>query len=405
MSIGVTPWLWILAAALIPLIIHLWSRKSGQPKMLPTFRFLPETSVARASRIELHEVMLLLLRVALISLIAFLLAGLYFDRPQRTPQSVKLTEHETESSEEWVGDDILEITVSSQQIDRVGWWHLLEQVEYEYRPSLIITEGRLTTNRFTGDLPELSAGLEWIPLELQDEIRSVAWTGTGGREFEYVQQRTDMLVDNRISLISEGIDSLAAAGSFQVSISSNADLDFKSGFEAAAGIWRVELSEKDLPSGQLADVQFDGSDIKLFSESETDRIQTQLSSGSQFGVEIPVMVSDSTHAKNDQRRQIEESPASVLYEREQNEFVLEATPDAMYAQWFYAGVGHQLLKTAAEIDETLIPEMTENQREPIKIDGPERAEFVRKEPATNFLLISLLLLWAAERLLSNRRGM
>ena len=92
MSIGATIWLWMLAAAVIPLIIHLWSRKSGQPKMLPTFRFLPEKNIARASRIELHEKTLLLLRILLILLITLLLAGLFFETSPRFAASVKLTE-------------------------------------------------------------------------------------------------------------------------------------------------------------------------------------------------------------------------------------------------------------------------------------------------------------------------
>lgn len=405
MSIGITAWLWILAAAVIPLLIHLWSRKSGQPKMLPTFRFLPEKSIARASRIELHEKLLLLLRIALITLIAFLLAGLFFDRPQRTAQTVKLTEHETESSEEWGGDDILEIIISSQQIDRLGWWHLLEQVDYEYRPNLIITEGRLTSDRFTGELPELSAELEWNPIELPAEIQSATWNGADDRKFEYVQQRTDGFVDNRIVPLSEGVDSLAGGSSLRVLISSDTDSNFKSGFETAAELWNIELTEADLPSGQLADIRFDDREIRLFSESSAAQVQMQLSPGPQFGVEIPVMVSDSIHAENDQMRRFDGNRKSVVFEKGQNEFVLQSTPDAAYAHWFYAGVGHQLLKEAAGIDDMHYPEVSDDKRQPIRIEEPARAGVGRKEPATNILLLCLLLVWAAERILSNRRGM
>lgn len=405
MSIGITAWLWILAASVVPLLIHLWSRKSGQPKMLPTFRFLPEKSIARASRIELHEVLLLLLRVALITLLAFLLAGLFFDRHQRTAQTVKVTEHETESSEEWVGDDILEIKIPSQHIDRVGWWHLLEQVDYDHRPDLIITEGRLNADRFTGELPELSAELEWNPIELPADIQSATWTGADDRKFEYVQQRTDIQVDNRISPLSEDVDSLAGGNLFRVLISSDTDSNFKRGFETVEELWNIELSEADLPSGQLANIRFDGKEIRLFSESSADQGQMQLRPGPQFGVEIPVMVSDSIHGVNNQMRRIDGNRKSVVFEKGQNEFVLQGTPDAAYAHWFYVGVGHQLLKEAAGIDETHYPEVSDDQRQPIRIEEPARAGVVRKEPATNILLLCLLLVWAAERILSNRRGM
>jgi len=405
MSIGITAWLWLIAAALIPLIIHLWSRKSGQPKILPTFRFLPEKSIARASRIQLHEITLLLLRIALILLIALLLAGLFFDIDQEVANSVKLSESESEYSEEWIGEDVLEIMVPSERIDRLGWWMILEQVEYEYRPDLIITEGRLTADRFTGELPELSADLEWIPFELPGENRQAVWAGVENSRYEYVQRRSELLIESTIAESAEPDESEATAAPFELVIRSDTDPVIKRGFEAAANLWKINISEADLPYGRLANVRLGDREVSLFSDESPGRVQDKLKPGPQFGITIPVTMSDTIQTANSSGRLIDGGQVQVLELKQPNELVLKATPNPAYAHWFYAGVAHQLLKTAAGIDETLAPEVREDQRKPISVEAPVRAGLIRKESATNILLFLILIAWAAERILSNRRGM
>ncbi len=406
MSIGATVWLWMLAAAVLPLIIHLWSRKSGQPKMLPTFRFLPDKNIARASRIELHEKTLLFLRILLILLITLLLAGLFIETNPRFAASVKLTESESVASGEWVGDDVLEINIPSKRIEEVGWWRILEQIEYDYRPDLVVVEGRLTADRFTGRLPELSAELEWIPTELPAEVRGPEWFGTEDLRYEYVQQRSDMRVENIVVEVSETAGSASDDNSFRLTISSDAGPEIKSGFLSAANFWNTGMTESELPPDVIARARFGERQMSLYSAQFSDyEATTQLNPGAQFGVSLSADLSDSTLPGSYLERRPGDDQPGILEIRNDDELVLQATPDKAVAGWYYAGVAHQLLKAAAGIDDTAEPELSPEQRSPLVVNEPVTATTLQKKAATHTMLFLLLIVWAAERILSNRRGM
>ena len=400
MSIGITAWLWMMAAALIPILIHLWSRKSGQPKILPTFRFLPEKSIARASRIELHEKTLLFLRILMILLITLLLAGLFLnDEPQQF-NSVKLTESETGVAEARENSDVPELLIPSDRIDRLGWFRLLEQVEYDYRPGLIVVEGRLTANRFKGHLPELRADVDWAASDLQEMVKSSSWTGTETSAVSYIQRRSDMLTQNRI----EPADSAGTANELDVLeliINSNADDSQKAGFARIAALWEVEMKEAEFPAEQLAIARYGDDEVRLNQARFDNTTKDYLQPGPHFGIELPVTARDSVQREWKQNRLMND----VITAKSTGEFQLMAVPEAPVAQWFYLGVANQLLKAAVGVDEVLEPEITEDQRRPVLNSNPIKAGWVSKQSATPFLLFMLLLVWAGERVLSNRRGM
>jgi hypothetical protein len=82
-------WLWALTGLLIPMAIHMLSRKEGKIIAIGSLRHLTETDTARFSSIRLNEVLLLVARCLLIILLVLLLAG----------TSVSLFE---DSSEKWL---------------------------------------------------------------------------------------------------------------------------------------------------------------------------------------------------------------------------------------------------------------------------------------------------------------
>lgn len=76
-------WLWGLGGLLIPIGIHLLSRKEGKTIRIGSIRFLTETSTSRFSSIRLNEVALLTVRSLLIGLITLFLAGLLLSSVNR----------------------------------------------------------------------------------------------------------------------------------------------------------------------------------------------------------------------------------------------------------------------------------------------------------------------------------
>jgi hypothetical protein len=68
-------WLWALGGLLIPIGIHLFSRREGKVIPMGSLRYLRETPAARYKNIRLNEIILLLLRCFLVTLLVLLLAG------------------------------------------------------------------------------------------------------------------------------------------------------------------------------------------------------------------------------------------------------------------------------------------------------------------------------------------
>lgn len=68
-------WLWGLLGLLIPVGIHLLSRKEGKVIPIGSLRHLKESDTAQFSSIRLNEVLLLVLRCLLITLVVLMLAG------------------------------------------------------------------------------------------------------------------------------------------------------------------------------------------------------------------------------------------------------------------------------------------------------------------------------------------
>ncbi|HEY0652750.1 MAG TPA: BatA domain-containing protein, partial [Chryseosolibacter sp.] len=71
-------WLLGLVGLLIPIGIHLLSRKEGKTIHVGSIRHLYDSDTAQFSSIRLNEILLLLLRLLLITLLVFILAGLKF---------------------------------------------------------------------------------------------------------------------------------------------------------------------------------------------------------------------------------------------------------------------------------------------------------------------------------------
>jgi hypothetical protein len=72
-------WLWGLTGLLIPIGIHLLSRKEGKIIRFGSLRHLEESQTKQSISIRLNEVTLLILRCILIFLIVILLCGLSVD--------------------------------------------------------------------------------------------------------------------------------------------------------------------------------------------------------------------------------------------------------------------------------------------------------------------------------------
>nr|WP_297789488.1 BatA domain-containing protein [uncultured Allomuricauda sp.] len=68
-------YLWALLGLLVPLAIHLWSKKEARTIKIGSIQLLDETNSRQSSSIQLNEWLLLFLRMLIIVLVALLMAG------------------------------------------------------------------------------------------------------------------------------------------------------------------------------------------------------------------------------------------------------------------------------------------------------------------------------------------
>jgi len=68
-------YLWALLGLLVPLAIHLWSKKEAKTIKIGSIQLLDESNSRQSSSIQLNEVLLLLLRVLMVALIVLLMSG------------------------------------------------------------------------------------------------------------------------------------------------------------------------------------------------------------------------------------------------------------------------------------------------------------------------------------------
>ncbi|WP_375324156.1 BatA domain-containing protein [Flagellimonas sp. GZD32] len=68
-------YLWALLGLLVPLAIHLWSKKEAKTIKIGSIQLLDESNSRQSSNIQLNEWLLMLLRMAIVALVVLLMAG------------------------------------------------------------------------------------------------------------------------------------------------------------------------------------------------------------------------------------------------------------------------------------------------------------------------------------------
>src|SRR5690554_7181179 len=176
MIFGSAVWLWLGLGMLIPIFIHLWNKKEKKPRLLGTFRFLPEESRAAASRIELHEIPLLLIRIGIVILVMLLLAELFWQKESEPAQRISIQEVKDGEQTLTNGESgITTLQIPTENINLHGWWNILQQIEHDYLPETITIDGEFSQNRFKGNRPQSSAPVSWNRVDsLQNQQKTLA---------------------------------------------------------------------------------------------------------------------------------------------------------------------------------------------------------------------------------------
>ncbi|KAA2244900.1 hypothetical protein F0L74_02750 [Chitinophaga agrisoli] len=205
-------WLYAMAGILIPVLIHLWNIRLGKVLQVGSIALLKEEGKQQSRRLQLTELLLLLLRCLLIVLLAFLLAKpvwrqrpanrekgwvlLEKDRAAETYQQFQAqidsllqagyTLHYFQPGFEKVSlSTALQATANDAADSTLSYWALLSALQQQRNgnyPVFLFTTNYL--HRFTGARPVIDTGVHWYAYTPADSVatwQADAYTTASGK--------------------------------------------------------------------------------------------------------------------------------------------------------------------------------------------------------------------------------
>ncbi|MEX0719596.1 MAG: BatA domain-containing protein [Balneolaceae bacterium] len=398
-------WLWLSAAVFIPVIIHFWNKKSGKPRLLGTFRFLPDDTFSAARKIKLHELPLLLIRVLMVLVITALLAGIFWETEKDSMDELWVYEVEKTGNPkaEEKGNSI---EIPSLEINEKGWWNILAQLDHQFQPKNMIVEGNFSAKNFQGERPEISAQVEWVNSDslTLNEKQLAIWKSGMETNYRFFQYKSKPGVFSEVEAVDEVVpeNSLQQLKSIRLILNTNNSEEINTGLKYAADYWNITAEERQLE--EIARIESGGQTWILksqrFEDGPTDFADPNDISGISFHVtdmDTSVEFMDPILTGN-----LVNFP--ILYEEQKDVLVINGEIEQEIKSWVYAGVGSYLIQQSLEIMEFLSPEIISEQREVISASG-ENKEAKERKSAGFWLFMLLALLWVLERWLAPKRGM
>ena len=410
MILGTPIWLWLGLAVVIPVLIHLWNKRSGRPRLLGTFRFLPEESFASAKRIELHEIPLMLIRMLIILLLTLLLTGLFLEDEVEGVEHIIISETSGgEFAPNVEGDGIPLVTISPKEVQQKGWWNVLEQIEYREQPKRITVRGDLSESNFKGDRPNSNAVVSWEPLDslYTNELTLAVWQLGDEQYRALIQRRTETGIE---TFIEEVTPSEIRNSGEEVIDGPRLILNPENkegenlGLEYAADTWGIEMEEQ--PMKELAQLEFGERTIRLIQETEELGGRDLIVANRIFGISISVK----------EMRAVAQPPKEILTTRNRNipflyvdingNMVVNGAIEQELQSWVYAGIAQRLFIEAFGVDHILTPELIGPQRDLTTLASSERGSIPTAQRSAQLWLMGLLACcWLFERWLAPKRGM
>lgn len=410
MMLGAPIWLWLGCAVIIPLVIHLWNKKSARPRLLGTFRFLPKESFASAKSVELHEVFPLMLRLTIIALLTLLLANVFFMTASERTERVVITEipdGETYWAETEEGD--LAMKISSNDILKKGWWNILQQVEYEYRPEGISVQGEFSEDKFQGTRPLIESDINWQSVDslYTKERIWAAWLSSEAAYKMLTQKRSDGGIESSIEevALSDMPDSsYPVEDSVRLIINSSNSDDVNYGLKFTANYWGIAWEEQQ--TSEVARLITSEKSTTLIHHSVESGIADIIEPTPDFGIQLSISNMKPNVSFHKQAIAGRNSLTPFIYADSENNLVINGHVEQNIESWVYAGVANRLIAQALSIEGVLSPELSLEQRTQSHKNSAIAQQLPKKRQSAELWLMGLLIIcWFAERWLAPKRGM
>ena len=199
MTIQNPTYFWALLALLVPLAVHLWSRKAGKTVKVGSTQWLIASENTRFSSLQFNEIGLFLIRSLLVVVIVLILVDLVQKKSEeggKVAQTWLLTEEsflQNASARPQIDslvknqaslhlfkpgmplvkqEDLEKIKVQNQSTTTndqpLNYWSFLQELDTrDNAPKKVIVLGQNTQQRFTGKRPQIGLEVQWLDLPQQ----------------------------------------------------------------------------------------------------------------------------------------------------------------------------------------------------------------------------------------------
>ncbi|PRX44379.1 BatA domain-containing protein [Salegentibacter salegens] len=200
--------LWALLGLVVPVAIHLWSKKEGKTIKVGSIKFLQESDSQKSSSIKLNEFWLLLLRMLLITILVFILAEprLHY-KTENSPITYLVEKSLLSSSEVKTLTDSLNNTVEVRFLETdfpeyepeivkdtfsetPNYWKLAREAETLKTDSIVVFTNAFVSG-IKGKRPEISKNIHWINLNPGTVKTNLVGAIKRGEEIERISVISD----------------------------------------------------------------------------------------------------------------------------------------------------------------------------------------------------------------------
>jgi Aerotolerance regulator N-terminal len=169
-------WLWGLSGLLIPIGIHLLSRREGKIIKFGSIRHLEETNSKQFKSIRLNELVLLLLRCLIITILVLFLAGFHFQTLERSGKWLIVESGLERDDQLSVLIDSLkrngfqikrltggfpDLTDSSYETKKINYWDLLSTLKKKSLTQAVVLSYNYADG-FAGKRVSLPENVQWL---------------------------------------------------------------------------------------------------------------------------------------------------------------------------------------------------------------------------------------------------
>jgi len=184
-------WLWGFSALLIPLAIHLLSRKEGKVIAMGSLRHLKDANTQQFKSLRWNEILLLILRCLIITLVVLFLSGLQIHKTSK--QKWMLVENGLKDNAQArslidslskKGFEPHSLSENFPKLDEptinssTNYWKLLEDINQKgISETIVITSGRAES--FKGERIQQFPSIKWITISSTQKEYLIAATQKG----------------------------------------------------------------------------------------------------------------------------------------------------------------------------------------------------------------------------------